>query len=95
LAAVTAVNLVPDRLYTVRNGWFNIIWGLEIFLLQSADAASEGKDNAMKDVTNGFDQTEEEILTYDVSDEALETAAGAEKGAWTLGACTGISVCPG
>jgi hypothetical protein len=50
----------------------------------------------MKDVnTNGLDQTEEEILTYDVSDEALETAAGAEKGAWTLGACTGISVCPG
>jgi hypothetical protein len=52
----------------------------------------------MKDATtNGLDQTEEEILTYDVSDEALETAAGAgmEKGAWTLGACTGISVCPG
>ena len=30
----------------------------------------------MGDTTIGFDQTEEDILTYDVSDEALETAAG-------------------
>lgn len=53
----------------------------------------------MKDATtNGLDLSEEEILTYEVSDEALETAAGMGKekaGAWTLGACTGISVCPG
>ena len=27
-----------------------------------------------------FDQADEEILTYDVSDEALETAADAERG---------------
>ena len=39
---------------------------------------------------------DEETLTYDVSDEALETAAGAEKSAnYTLGACSGFSVCPG
>jgi len=47
----------------------------------------------MKDV---LDQTEEEILTYEVSDEALEAAAGAgkEKENFTLGACSGLSVCP-
>jgi hypothetical protein len=45
-----------------------------------------------------LDQNEEEILTYEVSDEALETAAGTGKekaGNYTLGACTGLSVCPG
>jgi hypothetical protein len=55
----------------------------------------------MNDITNTtieLDQTEEEILTYEVSDEALETAAGTGKekaGNYTLGACTGLSVCPG
>lgn len=50
----------------------------------------------MSDTTIGFDQTEEEILTFEVSDEALETAAGKEKaGHYTLGFCTGLSSCPG
>ncbi|MGE5295266.1 MAG: hypothetical protein ACM3VT_10600 [Solirubrobacterales bacterium] len=43
-------------------------------------------------------QTKEEILTSEVSDEALETAAGIAKEKtdnYTLGACTGLSVCPG
>jgi hypothetical protein len=31
--------------------------------------------------TATLDQTDEDILTYDVSDEALEAAAGTEKGA--------------
>ena len=31
-----------------------------------------------------LDQTDEEILTYTVSDEALEAAAGTEKGVHTL-----------
>jgi len=51
----------------------------------------------MSDTTIGFDQTEEEILTYEVSDEALETAAGQGKekvGHYTLGFCTGLSACP-
>jgi hypothetical protein len=49
----------------------------------------------MNDNITGLDQTDEDILGYDVSDEALETAAGTEKGAaFTLGACTGLSVCP-
>ncbi len=49
----------------------------------------------MNDTTIGPDQTEEESLTYEVSDEALETAAGTGKGLanWTM-MCSGIS-CPG
>jgi hypothetical protein len=40
---------------------------------------------------------EEEIFVFEVSDEALETAAGTamEKANFTLGACSGLSVCPG
>jgi hypothetical protein len=52
----------------------------------------------MNENTIGLDQTEEEILTCEVSDEALETAAGTgkEKAAnYTLGFCTGLSACPG
>ena len=40
---------------------------------------------------------EEDLLTREVSDEALE-AAGANNevvGNYTLAACTGLSVCPG
>jgi len=46
-----------------------------------------------------LDQNEEEALTYEVSDEALEIAAGStgkeKAGNYTLGACSGLSVCPG
>jgi hypothetical protein len=54
--------------------------------------------NAMNDTTMGLEQTEQEFLAFEVSDEALEAAAGTvrEKAAnYTLGACTGLSVCPG
>jgi len=38
----------------------------------------------------------ESLLTYDFSDEALETAVGSTiAGNYTLAACTGLSVCPG
>lgn len=38
---------------------------------------------------------DENFLTYEVSDEALETAGGNEiAGNYTLGACSGLSVCP-
>jgi len=39
---------------------------------------------------------ETDLLTYEVSDEALETAAGAagEQVNFTLGSCTGLSECP-
>ena len=33
----------------------------------------------MSHTTRGLDQTEEEILNYEVSDDALETAGGAGK----------------
>jgi hypothetical protein len=42
-------------------------------------------------------QREEEILTFDVSDEALEAAAGTvteKAGAFTLAFCSGLDTCP-
>jgi hypothetical protein len=49
----------------------------------------------MSETKTGFDRIEEEVLSYDVSDEALEAAAGREKaGSYTLGFCTGLSACP-
>jgi len=45
----------------------------------------------------GLGETEMEILGFEVSDNALESAAGSakEKANFTLGACTGLSVCDG
>jgi hypothetical protein len=49
---------------------------------------------------NDFDQierTDEAILIYDVSDEAIENAAGLAKekaGAFTLSFCSGLDTCP-
>ena len=41
-------------------------------------------------------QEEENLLSYDVSDEAIEAAAqNMAAGKYTLAACTGLSVCPG
>jgi len=47
-------------------------------------------------MTNIALNTQDEILTFDVSDEALEIAAGAPSGQanFTLAACTGLSACP-
>ena len=47
--------------------------------------------------TIGLDRPEEEILTYEVSDEALETAAGTgskQAGNYTLYYCTALHICP-
>ena len=47
--------------------------------------------------TIGLDRPEEEILTYKVSDEALETAAGTgskQAGNYTLYFCTYLNICP-
>ena len=51
----------------------------------------------MTNITKGREKTEEEILAFEVSDEALEIAAGTakERANFTLGACTGLSECPG
>jgi hypothetical protein len=44
----------------------------------------------MNDTANGLDQTEEEILTVEIPDEALEAAAGRIKD--TAGAiCSGVA----
>ena len=51
----------------------------------------------MSDITVRLDQTEE-ILTYEVSDEALETAAATGNeiaGRYTLAYCTFLDLCPG
>lgn len=43
-----------------------------------------------------IEKNEESLLTYEVSDEALETAVvSIIAGNYTLAACTGLSVCPG
>jgi hypothetical protein len=42
-----------------------------------------------------MDQKEEETLTFEVSDEVLESAASTELATpYTLGSCTGLMVCP-
>jgi hypothetical protein len=48
----------------------------------------------MKDIAI---EVQEKLLFLDVSDEALEVAAGAAKvhASFTLGSCTGLSECPG
>lgn len=48
----------------------------------------------MSDNTVEF-ETEEVVCTWETSDEALEIAASQENAQYTLGACTGLSVCPG
>ena len=52
----------------------------------------------MSGTTIGLNQTEEELLSYEVSDEALETAAGTgceKAGNYTLYYCTALHLCPG
>jgi hypothetical protein len=52
----------------------------------------------MNDTTTiGLDRPEEEILTYEVSDEALESAAGDENeraGKYSIAWCTFLTGCP-
>jgi hypothetical protein len=48
-------------------------------------------------MTHTIEQTEEEILSFQVSDEALEAAAVSVKdnaGAFTLAFCSGLDTCP-
>ena len=51
----------------------------------------------MMDITIEVEQSEEAILAFEVCFEALEIAAGStkEEANFTLGACSGLSVCPG
>jgi hypothetical protein len=48
-------------------------------------------------MTDKYIQREDEILSFEVSDEALEAAAGSVKekaGAFTLAFCSGLDTCP-
>jgi hypothetical protein len=51
----------------------------------------------MQNTSMTLEKAEEMVLAFEVSDEALEMAAGGaqEKANFTLGACTGLSVCDG
>jgi hypothetical protein len=51
------------------------------------------KDAAMNDNINESEHADA-LLVTEVSDEALEASVTIENGAYTLGACTGLSVCP-
>jgi hypothetical protein len=62
--------------------------------MTTAGAAGEQREHRM---THTIEQTEEEILSFQVSDEALEAAAGSVKenaGAFTLAFCSGLDTCP-
>jgi hypothetical protein len=53
--------------------------------------------DAMNDITIELEQAEEEILTYEVSDNALESAACTitwKAGSMTLAFCSGLDSCP-
>ncbi len=45
-------------------------------------------------ITVQLDQKEEETLSFEVSDEDLESAAATEMATITLALCTGLMVCP-
>ena len=54
------------------------------------------KGNAMNKTT--ADQNEEDLITSEISDEALESAVAPDRRAvagYTLFLCTGLDVCPG
>ena len=51
----------------------------------------------MKDTSTKVDEIEEEILSYEFSDAAIENAAGMTKeiaGTATLAFCSGLDTCP-
>ncbi len=58
------------------------------------DGTNHERDYAMN-VAMGLNQQEDEILSFEVSDETLESAAGSETAVnYTLGGCTAIQTCP-
>ena len=51
----------------------------------------------MTETTIGAEQNEQELLTYEISDEALESATSTESeksGNYTLALCTWLTGCP-
>lgn len=51
----------------------------------------------MTDAHTRIDEIDVDTITYEVSDEALEAAAGTmdKAGALTLAFCSGLDTCPG
>ena len=65
-------------------------------MLSQIDVKPTKRINAMNN-SIGLDQTEEEILTYEVSDGAIEAAAGTMRdnaGSFTVSFCSGLDTCP-
>jgi hypothetical protein len=81
-----------DDLMGIRRG------GLTEFLVLPGLLPAPLANKRNKAMTDSYiDQSEEEILNYNVSDEALEAAAGTMKdkaGAFTLAFCSGLDTCP-
>jgi hypothetical protein len=63
----------------------------------NAGLVGRGTDKRINVMTDLALKAQEEIFSFDVSDEILEVAAGAAKlhASFTLGSCTGLSECPG
>jgi hypothetical protein len=61
-----------------------LLYSYSTYLLLTRGLGSERRSKPMNNsstTTGTIDRTDEEILTYTVSDEALEAAAGTERGA--------------
>jgi hypothetical protein len=58
---------------------------------------AEQRISTMSEKTIGFEDNEDEILSFQVSDETLESAAAVWKekaGGLTISFCSGLSTCP-
>jgi hypothetical protein len=66
-------------------------------MYQSAGNAGEQRIDTMADKTIGLDETEDETLTSEISDDVLEAAAATGQGRaanFTISFCSGAWVCP-
>ena len=87
-----------ERRITIEKGFGpKLICHLVQALRKGAIATHKQRINGMTSITMGLEKTEHEIFAFEVADEALEIAAGTakEKVNFALGACTGLSECPG
>jgi hypothetical protein len=66
------------------------------FLVLPGDCRRRWRTKGNRVMIHTIDQIEEEVLSYEVSDEALEAAAGTtdKVGSFTLSFCTGLDTCP-
>ena len=65
-------------------------------LILSCEHSSTGEQQTRIFAMTTLELEQIDILNFDISDEALESAGdNAVAANYTLGACTGLSVCPG